>query len=265
MNAGSFDLEQGLATAGLESIPDEARAAAYAAMPADKRGVIKFTLSLVEGVCGRRADTLHAALLPDHGLGYSLVRKPAHWTFCLIEPGFDSAPRLAAALMLARLSGQEHVIAVRRGPAGDFPPALLTVLELTGIEPVFAAPGAVSDRAFALLREVYGPDGRMLVFGDSAEHLPAGCPVWRDTPPRLALSSANPDAEAVLRWAHPDATWSVPNDPALTALYCAEGSESGALRFGPGLEGCWLPPDLEADFFMRVRRTVRICRELADL
>jgi hypothetical protein len=104
-----------------------------------------------------------------------------------------------------------------------------------------------------------------------------GLPMWTDRPPLLKPEIPAPAAmadgldETAIRWAHPDAgTHSPPGAPRAglhtaryTARYTAHPEadllarpEEAALTLGPGLEGCWLHPDLSPDFFLTHKTTI---------
>ncbi len=239
----SFDAR--LEAAGLIPVDDNARQSAYDALPADRRGWLKLTLALAEAVYGQRGEHWTGTSRPELGFSHSLRLTPAHWTLCALSRDFAAAPRLAAAIMTARLAGQNTVLVVWEGEPQA--PALLTVLDLTGVDSVFFAPALDWKGLIRALRDEYGPEGRALLFGVRAE---LAVPCWCDVAPALTVG-AEADA-AIVRWAHPDASFHNPDHPDLTAAY-GSGSAAG-LRFGPGLDGCWLCPGLDPGFFMTGRR-----------
>lgn len=275
MHPELLDLYDRPELAGLAPIPDALRATAYEDLGPQRRGWIKATLALVEAAHNARpvAETLRRDTLAAQGYIRTTHVRPADWALCLVGPGFASAPRLAAAIMCARLAGLD-VIALWPGTRPKAWPnawpnaGLLAVLELTGVDLAFtlvnpAAPASAATVLDALCASA-GADGRILHFGpDCAPFLDAAAarhiPVWQDQPPRLSLDTPNND----ILWAHPDA---IHTAAAPTVAYTATpgaslaaASAGPALSLGPGLDGCWLHTDLTPDFFY----TRRISLELA--
>ena len=267
-----------LESSGLIGIAEAVRLAAYEALTARERSWIKATLALAESAHGTRpAENDNRTLQAEHGLIRLSRTRPAAWALCVPGEGFASAPRFAAAIMCARLAGIENLLAVwPLTDAAACSPALLTVLELTGIDQAYtlaAPPSLPFWRSLADNLGKFGSDGRLLYFGARNElHVSLreladerSWPLWTDRPPRLKLDTQarkNALDVAAIHWAHPDAEpyaaqFDSGSGQACTVLYTAK-TESGifatpgqtALTLGPGLEGCWLHPDLSPDFFL---------------
>ena len=243
-----MNLDAQLEDAGLKALDDALRQSAYDALPPQRRASLKTTLALVEAVYGQHGASWIGQHRPELGFSHSLHKNPAQWTLCVLGAGFAAAPRLAAAIMTARLAGQENILLAWEGAPED--PSLLTVLDLTGIERAYASSKPDWKAVETALRENCGPDGRVMLFGTRATF---SLPCWHDCPPVLAADSAV-DRE-ILHWAHPDATWA--SDEAQPTAFCgATPTTEAALHLEPGLEGTWLCPGLESDFFMSLRRKI---------
>ena len=242
-----IDLEARLEDAGLKALDDALRQSAYDALPPQRRAWLKTTLALVEAVHGQRGASWSGQSRPELGFSHTLHKSPAQWTLCILGAGFAAAPRLAAALMTARLAGQENTLVAWEGKPED--PTLLTVLDLTGIERAYASSKPDWNAVETTLRESCGPDGRIMLFDTRGTF---ALPCWSDCPPALA-ADATVDRE-IIQWAHPDAIWTSA-DARPTAFYGIAPTEA-ALHLKPGLEGTWLCPGLEPDFFMSLRRKI---------
>lgn len=242
-----------------DQVPDEFLDACYEAASAQQRAWIKTTLALVQCMHHERPSLEERTVRhAEKGFGMTVRRSPAPWALLVPGDRFGSAPRLAAALMVARLAGITHLVAaLPRQPS----PSIAAALVLAGVEHVLAP---ASDRLPALLEhlaETVGR-GRLLLFCAAQEKLrhralEANIPTWSEIrPPSIGiLPPATPD-RAVLDWAHPDS--------AVTRCEAAEGrrwdvlyasgpdpdGQQADLVLTPGLEGCWLYPDLSPDFFL---------------
>ena len=260
-------------------VAEQTLATAYEATRPEHRAWIKTTLALVRARYPHVPGQMRQ-VWSQHDLGFRhhVQVAPAPWVVCVLASGFASAVRLAAALMVARLAGVPEIIVVRTAVEADVPfaPALLTAMELAGIEQVFSIPPECTVALLAEWSQHHG-QGRVLVHhthADAAETAfftgLAQCasehrlPVWHDQPPTLGVSV--PDADmALLSWAHPDARIvQVTSDASpgsllrLDAIYEAGPDDNATADVTPlrlcghgpdALTGAWLHTDLEPTFF----------------
>ncbi len=258
-------------------VPDDFPDACYESTPAPQRAWIKTTLALMQCLYGEHPSREERTLLhAERGFGATFRQVPAPWVLLVLDGTFASAPRAAAVLTAARLAGTAHPVAVWSVAP---PPPVAAALVLTGVEQLLCLP---EDRMPDLLDELARTQGRgrLVLFSAAHEALlrraeTAGIPYRRESrPPRLGiLPPADPDPE-VLRRAHPDAEILVcdPSGPPpahLDALY-ASSPDTGDVRadlvLTPGLEGCWIYPDLRPDFFLNREAVLAVApRSDADL
>ncbi|MGE4298605.1 MAG: hypothetical protein AB7E47_11295 [Desulfovibrionaceae bacterium] len=275
-------------------VGDACFAAAYDAVPAERRAWVKTTLArhaALYGACGAAVSSERT------GQGWRLLRRdaPCAWGVLLASVGAVSPAKLAAALMPMLQAGVAHIVVVFAGktaPAPDsLPVAALAALELAGQEQVAALSFA---QAGELVRQMAAnePEGCVValdaalprrVCGDALDALDTV--VWR---PRGAATcgvwceGAAWDWDG-LAWAHPDMAVTAWNAGKMRlpkgfasrigdfAACCGQGygalfvpddlAASAVVHapvvLGPGHEGCWMWPDLGPAFF-RTRR-VGLC------
>lgn len=253
-----------------DQIPDEFLDACYETASAQQRAWIKTTLALVQCVYHERPSREERTIRhAEKGFGATVRRSPAPWTLLVPGDRFDSAPRLAAALMVARLAGVTYLVAaLPRSPS----PSLAAALVLAGVEHVLTP---TSDRLPELLEHLAGTvgRGRLLLFCADQERLrhralEAGIPTWSEIrPPSIGiLPPATPD-RTVLGWAHPDSAITLAHEQAVRrhwdAVYATgpdTGGQQADLVLTPGLEGCWLYPDLSPDFFLNAEAAAVVLR-----
>ena len=273
-------------------LDDETFAAAYEAVPADRRALLKTAIARqyawrAPAPCSEN----RCARVWTQGFESLEVVAPADVCLLLFDASCASPALFLAALLPALNAGIGTVLAVHaRGPQ-DAPAseAVLAAFELAGQEAVLELPpDKVRDLIGASTEN--GESCVVLAFGDTAGLVPQGFAdgfarrVWT-APPRpdmavfLAGEDQDPDLEA-LAFAHPcgrfllaGASSPLPDErftllgPEFDDLVPAGGSvcfvsgqhaetalESFPLVFGPGHEACWLFPDLHSEFF-QVRRT----------
>lgn len=142
---------------------DDARlAAAYEATSPQIRATVKTTLALLRALWPPSPLRRESLDLPAAGaLGCSLARqtRPCGFVLAVLSPHFAAPTRLAAQIMAARLAGVDRVVVARPLLPGapPFPPALLTCLELVGVEQILELPGHSEQPLIDLLRALCAP------------------------------------------------------------------------------------------------------------
>lgn len=259
-------------------VGDAAFAAAYARLPARERAWIKTGLAAQFAAYGGpwpvQAERRTAL---GHDLTFLCREEPLDFVLVACAAPFASPARLAAAVVAALCARVPEVAAVRIG--GAWPKALLTTLELCGVESVFR----LGVRALAGLSRELAARGRGALVLLDGPRLPAAfAPEMPVLPARTAGKIgvfAEPGTDFdwdALAFAQPDLTVCVhggpcPDRPRFTA---AEGglAEAAALGYdavyvaaarletalgaaplvlGPGRESCWLWPGLGPAAFRR--------------
>lgn len=271
-------------------VEDAALAAAYEATSPGRRAWIKTTLALVSSRYGETASTA-SQTWENRPLGFahSLYHVPAPWAVVVLTPDFASPPRLAAALMTARLAQVDQILVVRQAPEQQltpFPADLLATLDLVGIEHIFTLPTAEIPTLLEHLTARQGM-GRLLLHADrqtDRSRSPEGAasrtsplaalrdcarvlrlPVWEDEAPQVGCSPLVQVDEDVLFWAHPDArltrigqNGSPVQPPAVFDLLLCATLEEQLPAFAPlrlascgedALTGAWLHATLSPAFF----------------
>lgn len=250
-------------------LDDDLLAQAYERTDAPRRACVKNGMALLHALWGEYPDAARQECR-DAAKGFRHVRSqcPASWALFVLTPGYAAPVRLAAALMPALLA---HVPLVGALCAGGNPstPACVT-LELAGIEHIFQTPLTDVPRLLRHMAETAG-QGRIVLLHQgeldpvrrTAEEL--RLPVWEERRvPLLWIDAAAGHAAELLAWAHPDAafiplpaTSPQPADrpDALFAdrEFASREMEEIPLTIHPGLEGCWLHPDLTPEFFRQHR------------
>lgn len=237
-------------------VRDEVMAAAYEATGDQGRAWLKTTMALVRARFGESAEYKQVRERPA-GSGFEMVRtdRPVDWVVVLVDEDFHAATRLCAAVMVARLAGARRTVALLQGEPA---PAILTALELLGVEDIFALD--LNQMRKTLLQAKQEPQGRMLCFGQSISlGVPEGLriPARADRPPRILLGpDTTPENQDVIRRAHPDSVF-VDSRPDVEYTSTDDGTDShtqntgdcGPLRLHPELCGAWLYPHLTPAFF----------------
>ena len=251
---------------------DDLYADAYEGTPAERRALLKTAIAFA--FSRRRPDedeTFVRSVSGREGFVREERSVPAAWVLAAAGEGFGSPARLLAALVPARLAGAGRIAVVSPVP---FAPAVVTALELSGLEDSFVLDEGRTADLYEDLRAT-SPDGRVVVFpgpdGLSAEqkdvlHRAAadGMPVYRDRPCPHILSlyseetacPGGPSPEEIrdrLLWLHPDAVLTDGNEPDVRAVFAPEGVRppcTAHLAAGPGMEACWSGPSPE---FFRTR------------
>lgn len=264
-------------------VPDAAFARAYAKVPDRDRALLKTGIAAIYAAYG---GPLPAYRRQEAGLGHDLrlIRQDVPLDFAVVLCGasFASPARLAAAVIPALCARVPEVAAVRVG-TGNWPHALLTTLELCGVETACQ----LGPRSLAGLWEELPHRGRGAVilldgvpFPDEApeDHIQlfralttgkAGIFCDPDAPvDREALCLAQPDMAFSLYGDREDADWGESFAPVAgglaeaadcgyDALYVGQNQLEQALGAAPlvlgaGRETFWLWPQLFPDVFRRV-------------
>ena len=243
-------------------LPDGQMGDAYEATTPERRAWIKTTLALVQA--------FHPALpsmeekytkKPAAGLSFVVSKEVAPWSVLLLGQGCVSSVRLAAAIMNARLAGIEDIVAVCTHKVHD--PALLAVLELTGVEHVFALPPEQAATLLTELDSLFRSEraqgaGRLLSFGEPEFEMVRASvpvPVWQDHPPLVGIFPDAADQLEQIAQAHPDSApqlltgtdeleWS-----SFDVVY-GTGTTKAPLHLTSDLAGAWLCTDLNPAFFL---------------
>ncbi len=258
-------------------VSDAAFARAYARVGDLGRARIKTGIAGIFAACGGPMPLIRRS---EAVLGHDLVLTredvPLDFVVIVCGPGFASPARLAAAVLPALCARAPAVAAVRLG--GPWPEALLTALELCGVETacrvgprglagLWAGLAAKGHGAAVLLDGAPRPAGELAgrlvlheakVVGRALVREAAGAPLDRD-----ALAFAQPDltlVEASNPPGGPDVL-ATTADSGYDAVYGSGDDGRGGdvpLVLGPGRETFWLWPHLSPEAF-RLRR-VAACR-----
>lgn len=242
--------------------PDDALYAdAYEGTPAELRALLKTAIAFAfHRWPSADGETRIARASGRSGFRHEEVARPVDWALAVLGPGFASPARLLAALIPAVIAGAGRILVVSEAP---FSAAVCTALELAGLEDSFLLDGEQMPGLYEDLRAL-SPEGRVLVFPDASGALTEaqkrllhdaaldGMPRLRDLPfPRLlSLHAPGSEAEARLRWLHPDAELLHEAAPGLSAAFTPESSALPgglvpAFLCGPGMEACWPGPGPE--------------------
>ncbi len=242
----------------------------YEKLSHQERVWIKSTLALNESLYTPfLGDISYSLIHKNAGFQIKKYSKPAIWTILLLDKHYASAPRLAAAIMTARLANIQNILAVWIETNKDITPTdisqnIFATLELSGIETSLILTTTELTTLINYLK-TYG-QGRILYFPDevltSKKILPETIPYWQDTikPCLLIHPCINIDMK-ILEWAHPNALIHYMKEPFhkiqnIDALYCLPQQEhiyseySTPRIFGPGLEAYWFHPNLLLSFFI---------------
>ncbi|WP_022662681.1 hypothetical protein [Paucidesulfovibrio longus] len=273
-------------------LDDETFAAAYEAVSAERRALLKTAIARQYAWrAPAPCSETRCARVWTQGFESLELAAPADVCLLLFDASCASPARILAALLPALNAGIGTVLAVHaRGPQ-DAPSseAVLAAFELAGQEAVLELPrGKVRELIEASTEN--GESCIVLAFGGTSGLVPDGfadgfsrrlwtAPAQAGIAVFLEGEGADADLEA-LAFAHPDGRFQVagadsplPDDrfahlgPEFDHIVRAGGqacfaSGSSAedalaafpLVFGPGHEACWLFPDLHSEFF-QVRRT----------
>lgn len=264
---------------------DDAQAAqAYAVHTDRQRACLKTAIAFQFHLWGESPRReVRGADNPISGFCHTLRHAPLAWAAAVLVPEHRSPARLLAALVPAILAGVERVIILSPGALPSR--RNLLALELGGFQDVFV-PDA--DEPGMLLDSPLGSrPGILLTLPTAAspltnwEHEAAarGIPVWKDAPcPDLGLEFSRRDPEGaqradLLAWCHGDAAVHDPqrtDRPRLRAVYTApsfqglENLDDGQTAFKPGMEGCWVHPDLSPALFRTLTLDAGLCSQDKD-
>jgi hypothetical protein len=260
---------------GKALVADAVFGRAYASVSERERALLKTALvrswewSAPSEVVFRRTETLLRSGL------CAVTRSAPRPALALFFDAAETSPaRLLAALVPALAAGVPEVLAVRLGGRGHAPAALLTALELAGVERLAQLPKDQGPRLLGHLAQ-NAPSCAVLALGEVAcvraawrGRLDRPLGLWLDRPGDLdleALAFAQPDAvlEAwgpgarglaapVVRRSGSFETFLRQNYPAVYAPGSRREACLGRvpLVLGPGCESCWLWPDLEPGRFL---------------
>lgn len=140
------------------SVDERSFARAYDAFSDAGRSRLKLCISQLYDHChaqvaaagGSRVTTLQH----DSGLAATLEQEPVSWCLVVLEQDFVSAPKLLATVLPPLVAGVGHLqvlrLAARRVP---WPAALVTALELAGVEHVAQAPAQQFHSLLAQLQQ----------------------------------------------------------------------------------------------------------------
>lgn len=266
---------------------DAAMAAAYEAMGDAGRGRIKALLAMLFAVYPpRRMSQTVSVAQHDGGFVFREVVQPRPFALALLDSEFASPAKLLAALVPAITAGVGEIGIIRLG-SRNFPPQLLTALELAGVEAIGAMP---APKAKELLAQVAasptGAAGALLCFGPKSlavgqtTPLPRWdfCPGWAPARVGVYAEATVPAATVAeeLEFLHPgcEVEWWAAD--ALAGLpECRVGSLKeflgqdfdalvvpdqllgqvvrrgrGRLAWGPAQAGFWLWPVVEQGAFL---------------
>ncbi len=252
-------------------VPDQAVAAAYEAIPASGRAMIKTGLALARQYYGLPVQQEERHWRDSlSGFWLEMSRQPAPWAIVAFTPTYTAAARLAAACMPALLAQVPLLAAVCVGSATPSPQALLA-LELCGVEDIFQLEEAALCR---LMEEIPTGPGRLVLLhkgeldmiGQSARS--QQIPLFEETvAPALALPHPerfDMDAlvlahgEGCIKRARTAALAEVPaaiyTTPEAARAHChltekRPFSHVAPLALTPGCEGFWLHFGLTPAFF----------------
>lgn len=253
----------------LQPLCEEEFAAAYRSTTPQQRACIKQTLALAQAVYGEAPFCQHSHFeKPALGFTYSYSSLAVPWVVMLMSQGFASAPRLASALMCARLAGVKEIFPVWLGDEAC-PPSLLCALELCGIEQAFRCKLQNIGPLLATLTQHAG-GGRALNFASAQPEtclsilqgaISTGVPCWTDHAPHIGCHLGAQEPETIMEmllWAHPDAKLSfvsdIPIGASIDAVYSknhCQQTDMAPLCLSTDLAGCWLHSSLESSFFMQ--------------
>ncbi|WP_419787733.1 hypothetical protein [Pseudodesulfovibrio sp.] len=267
-------------------VPDDAFfSRAYQTLSDGERAGIKTAIARLYDCYGPRKDLCGEDV--RHWTGGFATRsryESVSFAVVLFDDSLLSPARILAALVPATAMGIEQVLAVRVGNDKPWPESILTGLELAGQELVVSMDSTQVRHLLADLRES-DRTGAVLLLGPEATSAGAGeqyaakrMAFWRPRFSRMAsvwMEEESPIDLDALAFMHPDIAFSVfgmqGQLPAENFAYVQGGfdvflktasdvaylpkermsSAAGhfKLMFGPGMEGCWIWPDLHSSFF----------------
>jgi hypothetical protein len=272
------------------SVPESRFARAYAGLSDEQRAWLKTGIALLfEWHGDRRRLARSEAATWRGGLSSMLVEAPRDFAVLLCDETFASPAQLLAALVPALLSGVPEVVVLHVGRRGATPPALLAACELAGQEIVIeAGPRRAAKLLAGMCRP--GRSGSVLILGRGAAAGvwaglaadPARVRAWRPGLGRTAsvwLEAQDDFDLEILAFAHPDTEFRVfgaspgrlpagfvrgrgnfaaclAGDSGVVFAPAARAEEAlvaAQLVLCPGLEGCFVWPDLEPSLFVSRR------------
>lgn len=114
---------------------DDLYAQAYENTPAPLRALLKTSMAFAFHRRGMKdGDGAYRVDCPRAGFSRREDVRPAAWTLAVTGPGFASPARFLAAAVPAIMAGVPRILAVSSEP---FAPAVITALELAGLEDSF--------------------------------------------------------------------------------------------------------------------------------
>lgn len=252
-------------------VPDEVCESAYNNIPARFRQALKTGLAALFQYFGPSpAQAASSWMRPEQGLGMARLNMAASWTLLLAGPGQDAPARLAGAAILPRLAGVPSVAAILSSPD----PGLLLALNLAGIDDIFCPPAPFfQEEACAILRHMaairYGSlfflhDGGLAHLTRLASALGLAA-LEESREPELAIWDKSCFDREVLAFCQGRAgerallrhdptsgnTCTRQPDAAYASQNFMPDAASPPLVILPGLEGLWLHPGANPDFFRR--------------
>lgn len=255
-------------------IPDAPIAAAYEAVGAENRAVLKKTIACLHALWGEQPPFCERMRAFGQGFGVQEQAQPAPYALFLIEASYPHPTSLVAALMPALLAGVERIlpcfimdanveqnaesrqfpqhpglhaaVTFGGGASAAFPaPGLLAALELAGVEKSFAVTGEAVTSLLPELMENLGT-GRLVYLGlnclaeDTAAYVVQKnipCMHFPGTPAYLAQEAAFAAQQGQ----------DSPNGPA---------EDTPLLMLGPEYENIWVWPQLGPEWFQTKRMHV---------
>lgn len=246
----------------IDNLPEKARvadttmAAAYERTGDERRAWFKTSMAMVRSMYDERPEWCELRKCPS-GSGFQVThhKRPVDWVAVLVDEGFQAATRLCSAVMVARAAGAGRVVALLHTPPE---PAVLTALELTGVEELFTVDPDLL--RLTLLEAAQEPSGRLLLFGPGiARCVPeeARIPLYADRRPRIMLApdvQEQPELVKRIRETHPDAVFVEQKPDVEYGLTpSTDKNDRALLHLHSDLCGAWIYPHLSPAFFTITR------------
>ncbi len=268
------------------AVADDLFATAYESCSSAQRGWLKKCISLHFALCGEAPAQSRIQLdYPRLGVSSTVSERPVSWVVLVLPQDIASPVRTLAAIIPAMLAGVREVIVVRlrqnkKSASSEWPSGLLVGLELAGVRRIVDLTATDCSKLLDTL-VASGSSGRILSLDCgltsgplknkfSQETVSRNIRFWHGSRPSIgvmrslseSIAESGDTLEDVLAWAHPDvspellASTSESEKAGHDALLIAAGYSPdtpipAGIVLGPGLEGCWLWPDLHRDFFLR--------------
>jgi hypothetical protein len=153
------------------ALPDETRAAAYAALSGVELAVLKKCIAVLHRFWGERPRRLMTPCAFSPQLHTELDDRPAPWALVVCDAAYVSPAALLAAVMPAVLAGVDLVLPCLVRAEDDLAPLflspLLAALELAGLERAFSFSPLDAAVLLELLADE-GGDGRLVLLGQGS-------------------------------------------------------------------------------------------------